>query len=200
MSFLYVKWLNHVWCDSSIRTRIPNAWHIRTYVPRLIHMSHDSCICPTTLLFPILVTESWHIRHTNKWVMVHTCHDSFICPMTRPYVTTHIAHMCHDSFIRMSYVPWLIHMSHDSPTCHTTHPFSFLAVLPCLQAQTLEFNGKTFQQPPAVDTVGNLEIRYHGCQGATWDDVSHLVGVCVCVCACERECGQLEIRCHNDVS
>jgi len=45
-------------------------------------------------------------------------------------------------------------------------------VLPCLQAETLQHNGRTLQLPPAIGSVGNLEIRYHGCQGATWDDVS----------------------------
>ena len=58
-------------------------------------------------------------------------------------------------------------------------------VLPCLQAETIEYKGQTFQLPPAVDTVGKIEIRYHGCQGKdTWDDVAHLAGygqVCVCV-------------------
>jgi len=49
-----------------------------------------------------------------------------VCAMTHSYVPWRI-HMCHDSFIcpmTHSYVPWRIHMCHDAFICATTHSFT----------------------------------------------------------------------------
>ena len=76
---------------------------------------------------------------------------------------------------------------------HHTQVIQFLqtcepAVLPCLQAASIEYGGKTYPLPPAVTHVGKLEIRYHGCQVRERDGETAGERVSGCVSVCEGVC------------
>ena len=76
---------------------------------------------------------------------------------------------------------------------HHTQVIQFLqtcepAVLPCLQAASIEYGGKTHPLPPAVTHVGKLEIRYHGCQVRERDGETAGERVSGCVSVCEGVC------------
>ena len=76
---------------------------------------------------------------------------------------------------------------------HHTQVIQFLqtcepAVLPCLQAASIEYGGKTHLLPPAVTHVGKLEIRYHGCQVRERDGETAGERVSGCVSVCEGVC------------
>ena len=76
---------------------------------------------------------------------------------------------------------------------HHTQVIQFLqtcepAVLPCLQAASIDYGGKTHPLPPAVTHVGKLEIRYHGCQVRERDGETAGERVSGCVSVCEGVC------------
>jgi len=76
----------------------------------------------------------------------------------------------------------------NDATSHTLNSFAYTMmviqflqtrsppILPCLHAPSLTCKGVTKTLPPACAKVQGIEIRYHGCDSETGDDVSFLHG------------------------
>ena len=137
MSHLYVTWLNHMWCDSSItdRPHISHMWHAPSWMIWLIHTWHDSFIRDMMVVrdvtYPLQtslssficdMTHSYGIRLIHMWRdMTHSYTWRDLCYWPAPRMQslgTHIDESCHEYDWGMSYV-WESHLTRRNESCHT---------------------------------------------------------------------------------
>jgi len=137
MTHSYATWLRYVSFASTTSTSISQK-HIHTWHDSFIRGMNHSCVqwlihtwhaSFTKLWLPPQYNQHFRIANAHSYVtsLMHTRDDLFICEMTHSLIHTAVATSAvrralrnhKRTFIRDmtdSYVPWLIHMWHDSFT------------------------------------------------------------------------------------